>query len=106
MSQDMEPIVGVWYCNTAADEMFTILEVDEDNDLLEIQLDTGDLDQIALSNWKYMALEMAAEPENWDGAVDDLLMDGYDMDLNELETDDWNRELTENSDAGRPEDWI
>ena len=92
MSADLDPIVGSWYRRLDENQLFTVVGIDEDSGLIEIQYFDGDLSEIDTSLWAELELEAAAEPEDW----------GY----SDTETSgaDWRRPL-ESIAAGEEEDW-
>lgn len=110
MARDLPPIVGNWYKHLDKGQLFRVVAVDEDEDLIEIQHFDGDLERFDSNEWFEMDLERAAEPEDWTGPVDDVERD----DLADSETDmserDWRETLDDEPSEGeewedeRPED--
>jgi len=66
MSTDLDPIIGNWYQG----ELFRVVAVDDDRDLLEIQHFDGDVEELERSGWGGLDLEAAEPPEDWTGPVD------------------------------------
>jgi Family of unknown function (DUF6763) len=95
MARDLPPIVGNWYKHLDKGQLFRVVDVDEDNDMIEVQHFDGDLEQFESDEWFEMDLARAAEPEDWTGPVDDVERD----DLGYAETDmsdrDWRKSLDE-----------
>lgn len=89
MARDFDPIPGHWYKDLDAQEVFQVLTVDPDEEILEVQYDNGDIEEIDLDTWHEMDLDQAEEPEGWSGSEDE---EDDDLDLeedDEDEDDDW-----------------
>jgi len=69
MATELEPIVGDWYSYRGRD--FTVIDVDEDGAFVEIQYSNGNVQQVDLSAWYDMDLELTDEPEDWESEVDE-----------------------------------
>jgi hypothetical protein len=69
MASELEPIVGDWYTYRGRD--FTVIDVDEDEGIVEIQYASGTVQQVDLNAWYDMDLEQSEEPEDWNSDVDD-----------------------------------
>jgi hypothetical protein len=69
MATELEPIVGDWYSYRGRD--FTVIDVDEDEGIVEIQYASGTVQQVDLSAWYDMDLEPSEEPEDWDTDVEE-----------------------------------
>lgn len=89
MATDLEPIVGNWYQNLEDDLVFQVMTVDEDEALIDIQHEDGDLEQVDLEEWDTWALKVVEEPDDWTGAMDDSDADRLADDDEEAEADDW-----------------
>ena len=99
MGRDYDPVPGQWYENLEEDEVFQVLTVDPDQELIEIQYDNGDIEEIDLDAWREMDLERTDEPEGWSGSEDD---EEEDEDWDEEEDDeDWD----EDEDDDDEDDW-
>lgn len=82
MSTELDPVVGNWYQQADDDEKkFTVLDLDQEEGVVEIQYFDGDLDQIDLDEWYELVLEPIGAPEDWTGA-----MNGAEE---EIEDDGW-----------------
>jgi len=81
LSTELDPVVGNWYQHTDNDQKFTVLDLDQEEGVVEIQYFDGDLDQIDLDDWYELVLEPIGAPEDWTGA-----MDGVEEDI---EDDGW-----------------
>ncbi len=85
MSREYAPTPGKWYENKDEEETFRVLSVDEDDELVEIEYEDGEIEELDLNTWHELDLELIEAPEGWsDSAVDD---DDDDED-DELDDDD------------------
>lgn len=83
--------IGQWYLHRDKGEMFRVTGYDDGSRTIEIQTFGGDVDEIDADGWYAMPLELAAEPEDWTGPLDDA------------ETDDLGSSETEMTAADRAE---
>ena len=90
MGREHDPIRGQWYENLEDDDLFQVLSVDEDAELIEIQYVDGDIEEIDYDTWQELDLEPTDEPEGWAGSDDDLEEDDEDDD--EDDEDDWDED--------------
>jgi len=74
-----DPRIGQWYRHLDKGEIFQVTGVDEASRTIEVQTYGGDLDEIDKEVWYGMPLELAEQPEDWTGPVDDVETDdlGY-----------------------------
>ncbi|HEY8539279.1 MAG TPA: DUF6763 family protein [Steroidobacteraceae bacterium] len=94
MGRDYDPIPGQWYEDLEENEIFQVLSVDPDEEIVEIIYENGDTEEIDLDTWHEMDLEEAEEPEGWsnDNDEDDEDLDGdLDDDWDE-DDDDWDED--------------
>lgn len=92
MGRDYDPIQGKWYQDLEENEIFQVLSVDPDEEIIELQYENGDIEEIDLDTWHEMDLEHAEEPEGWasdDDDEDDEDLDDEDDDWDEDDDDDW-----------------
>ena len=80
----LHPVIGHWYSHRDKGALFQVVALDEGSGTIEIQEFDGDLDEVDLDEWRALAVESAAQPEDWSGPVDDVEPDelGY-TDLDE-----------------------
>ncbi len=95
MARDFDPVAGQWYRDLEDQEVFQVLSVDPDEEILEIQYEDGDVEEIDLDTWHELDLEKTEEPEGWSGSDDD-----EDDDL-DADDDDWDEEDDDEDD----DDW-
>ena len=89
MGRDYDPVQGKWYQDLEENEVFQVLSVDPDEELIELQYENGDIEEIDLDTWHELDLEHAEEPEGW-ASDDDEEED--DEDLEEEDEDDWDED--------------
>jgi hypothetical protein len=92
VSRDYDPVQGQWYEDLEENEIFKVLSVDPDEEIVEIQYENGDIEEIDLDTWHELDLEHAEEPEGWasddEDEEDDEELD-EEEDWDEDEDDDW-----------------
>jgi hypothetical protein len=62
VARDYDPVQGKWYEDLEENEIFKVLSVDPDQELVEVQYENGDIEEIDLDTWHELDLELAAEP--------------------------------------------
>jgi hypothetical protein len=96
MSRDHNPGPGMWYESLDDEEVFRVLSVDEDAELIELQYEDGDVEEIDYETWQELDLELTEQPEGWSDADDDD--DDDELDDEEDDDDDWDDEEDEDED--------
>jgi len=94
VGRDYDPVQGKWYQDLEENEVFQVLSVDPDEELIELQYENGDIEEIDLDTWHELDLEHAQEPEGWSSDDDDDKEeveeeDDDEEDWDEDEDDDW-----------------
>ena len=90
MGRDYDPVAGQWFEDLEEEELFLVLAVDPDEELVKIQYENGDMEEIDLDTWHVLDLEKTTQPEGWSGSeVDED--DDEDLDDDEDE-DDWDED--------------
>lgn len=87
MPTENDPIVNNWYSHLDKGQLFTVVDVGEDN--VDIQYFDGDLEEMSLSEWYGMNIELSVEPENWSGAMDIAEKDDYGTGVTDTKEQDW-----------------
>lgn len=80
------PIEGNWY-ELPSGEIFTVVTVDEDDGMVEIQYEDASLEDVELEEWEDMGADPIDPPDEWVGgpvSFDDD-MDELDVDPDEIE---------------------
>ena len=90
MARDYDPVQGKWYEDLEENEVFKVLSVDPDQELVEVQYENGDIEEIDLDTWHELDLEQAEEPEGWASDEVDEDDDDWDEDEDDDEDDDYN----------------
>jgi hypothetical protein len=93
VARDFDPVAGQWYRDLEDQEVFQVLSVDPDQEILEIQYEDGDVEEIDLDTWHELDLEKTVEPEGWSGSDDE-------DDLDEEDEEEWDEDEDEDD-----EDW-
>jgi uncharacterized protein DUF6763 len=88
VARDYDPVQGQWYEDLEENEIFRVLSVDPDEEIIEVQYENGDIEEIDLDTWHELDLERAEEPEGW--ASDDDEDD--DEDDEDVDEDDWDED--------------
>lgn len=101
MSRDHNPVPGKWYESLDDEEIFRVLSVDEDAELIELQYEDGDVEEIDYETWQELDLELAEEPEGWSGSEDD----DEDDELEDDEDDDWDDDEDEDDEEDDEDDY-
>jgi len=95
VSRDYDPVPGQWYEDLDREEIFRVVSVDPDEEIIRIQWLDSEIQEIDLDTWAEFDLELTAEPEGWadedDTEDEDDLEDEEDWDEDEDE-DDWDDE--------------
>ncbi len=89
MSNDLDPILGNWYQHLDKGQLFRVVAIDEDNEVIEIQHFDGDLDEVEMSLWREMDIDLAEEPENFSGPYDVGELDDYGTEITDTARSDW-----------------
>src|ERR1044071_8571347 len=85
VSRDYDPVQGKWYEDLEEKEIFQVLSVDPDEELIEIQYENGDIEEIDLDTWHELDLERTTQPEGW---VNEEAPAGDAEEEDEVEDDD------------------
>lgn len=93
MARDYDPVQGQWFEDLEENEIFRVLSVDPDEEIVEIQYENGDIEEIDLDTWHELDLERTQEPEGWasdeEEEEEEEDLDEDDDDWDEDEDDDW-----------------
>jgi hypothetical protein len=107
VSRDYDPVVGQWYDDLDSEEIFKVLDLDPDEEIVRIQWLDREIEEIYLDAWNEMDLELSEAPEGW---VDDDDSDADDDDdededdLDEEDEDDWDDDEDEDEDYDDEDD--
>ena len=101
MSHDLDPIAGRWYRDLDKDQLFRVVSIDDDEDLIEIQHFDGEREEIDSGAWVEMDLDRAEAPEDWippAGDDDDDWRDREESEDEDDDDDDWDEDDDEDDD--------
>ena len=98
MARDYDPVQGQWYEDLEENEIFRVLSVDPDEEIIEVQYENGDIEEIDLDTWHELDLERAEEPEGWASDDDDEDEEEEDEDDWDEDDDDWDDDEDEDLD--------
>ena len=90
MARDYDPVQGQWYEDLEENEIFRVLSVDPDEEIVEVQYENGDIEEIDLDTWHELDLEHAQEPEGW--ASDDADDKEEEEEEEDDDEDDWDED--------------
>jgi hypothetical protein len=68
MVNELDPLIGNWYRHLDKGQMFRVVAFDEHDALVELQHFDGDIEEVDLTAWRSMDLEIAEAPEDWTGS--------------------------------------
>jgi predicted dehydrogenase len=86
VARDYDPVQGQWYEDLEENEIFRVLSVDPDEEIIEIQYENGDIEEIDLDTWHELDLERAEEPEGWASDEEE------DAEEEEEDEEDWDED--------------
>ena len=95
MDIELDPIVGTWYRHLDKGQMFWVVALDEGEALIELQHFDGDIEEVDLTSWHGMDLEIAEAPEDWTGPMDDIERDDLGYSETAMSGSDWRGPLQE-----------
>jgi len=101
VGRDYDPVAGQWFEDLEEEEVFLVLSVDPDEELIEIQYENGDIEEIDLDTWHELDLEKTTQPDGWAGSEAE---DEDDEDFDEDEDDDWDEDEDEDDDFDDDDD--
>ena len=96
MGRDYDPVQGQWYEDLEENEIFQVLSVDPDEEIVQIIYENGDTEEIDLDTWHELDLEHAEQPEGWSNEDDDD-DDEEEEDLDE-DDEDWDEDEDDDDD--------
>jgi hypothetical protein len=65
MSHELDPKVGRWYRRLDDEELFKVVSIDEDDGLVEIRTEDGDVEELDATEWVELDLEASEPPEDY-----------------------------------------
>ncbi len=61
------PVVGAWYLDLDQKAEFEIVATEDNEDLLEIQYFSGEIEELDIDTWFSMRVVAIAPPKDWSG---------------------------------------
>ena len=99
MARDYDPVQGKWYEDLEENEVFKVLSVDPDQELVEVQYENGDIEEIDLDTWHELDLELSQEPEGWaNDEEEEEEEEEEDEDDWDEDDDDWDEDEDDDED--------
>src|ERR1700741_71168 len=71
LSREDAPGPGKWNENKDEEETFPVLSVDEDDELVEIEYEDGEIEELYLDPWHELDLELTDVPEGWSDSAEE-----------------------------------
>jgi segregation and condensation protein B len=65
MSHELDPKVGRWYRRLDDEQLFKVVDIDEDEGLIEIKTVDGEIEELDSTEWVELDLEGAEAPEDY-----------------------------------------
>jgi hypothetical protein len=96
VARDYDPVQGQWYEDLEENEIFKVLSVNPDEEIVEIQYENGDIEEIDLDTWHELDLEHAQEPEGW--ASDDAEKEEKEEEEDDEDDEDWDEDDDDDDD--------
>jgi hypothetical protein len=105
VGRDYDPVPGQWYEDLEEEEVFQVLSVDPDEEIIEIQYENGDIEEIDLDTWHELDLNKSEQPEGWSGSEDeDDDEEDFDLDEDDEDDEDWDEDEDDDEDWDEDED--
>jgi hypothetical protein len=101
MSHELDPKVGRWYKRLDDEELFKVVSIDEDDGLVEIRTEDGDIEELDATEWIELDLEAAEAPEDYVDPDED----SDDEDEEEAEEEDAEEERSTPGRRDSRDDW-
>lgn len=79
MTTITDPVIGRWYKDVENNLTFSVVAIDEDGDLIEVQYVNGDIGEYDNDSWYNSTFDYVEAPEDWSAPYDELEADdlGY-----------------------------
>ncbi len=89
MAVEFLPIEGNWYESLESGESFVVVTLDEDERVVEIQHQNGDVEELELEEWFALDLEPTEPPEDWLGTYGEMDEEDAHYNVGDMDTDEW-----------------
>ena len=74
------PRIEQWYLDEVTDLSFTVIDLDAEDGIIEIQFSDGEADELSMEDWEEMSLREIEQPEDWPWPIDELEQGDPDYD--------------------------
>ncbi|PCH61046.1 MAG: hypothetical protein COC05_02260 [Gammaproteobacteria bacterium] len=73
------PLLRQWYRDLEREQLFSLVAIDGESGTIELQYFDDEVEELDVSGWDSLVLEMAKAPEDWTGPYDEIEEDdpGY-----------------------------
>jgi len=96
MPLEHEPVENEWYEVPETDQVFCVVTVDEDEDIIELQYQDGTIEEIDFTAWEELNPNPIEPPDDWVGPYDeDEEEEEYDYGGEEAEDAEWEEPFDE-----------
>lgn len=99
MSRDYDPVPGQWYEDLETSEVFQVVSLNPDDEVLRIHWLEGETEELDLEDWTAMDVEPTEAPEGW---VDE---EGDDLEEGEKDEKEEEEEEEDEEDDEDDDDW-
>jgi hypothetical protein len=92
VARDYDPVQGQWYEDLEENEIFKVLSVDPDEEIIEVQYENGDIEEMDLDTWHELDLERAEEPEGWASDDEEAEEEEEEEEEDDEDDEDWDED--------------
>ena len=93
MKHHYAPNVGNWYKDIDLNATFEVVAIDDNDDSIEIQYFSGEIDEFDLESWYELELKVIPPPEDWSGPYE-LSKEDFSFADDPLYPEDWSGPLS------------
>ncbi len=95
MANEIDPIVGNWYCHLDKGQRFEVVAIDDSAGTIETQDYDGNINEFTVDEWQALPIEVCEPPENWGGSMDIANRDDYGTEITDTSGRDFEEPLGE-----------
>jgi hypothetical protein len=92
VSRDYDPVPGQWYEDLETSEVFQVIALDPDDEVVRIHWLEGETEELDLEDWTAMDVEPTDAPEGWVDEDEDEDEDDLEDEDEDEDEDDWDDE--------------
>ena len=86
----LKPKISAWYADSINGDVFEIIAIDEQADIIEYQLIDGEMGEFDIATWDSLKLKRTQPPSDWSASLEDVIGEDEDVD-----TDDYSGMIRE-----------